>query len=144
MFKVRPATSEDAAALAELSGQLGYPADEATMTGRLAALESDFRHAVFVAETEAGAVIGWIHVMPKVMLLVSDVCEIGGLVVDERHRRRGVGRALVSEAQAWARASGYRELTVRSSTLRPSAHAFYPSQGFVAVKEQTVYKKPLP
>jgi GNAT superfamily N-acetyltransferase len=81
--------------------------------------------------------------MPKIMLLVSDVCEIGGLVVDERHRSTGAGRSLVAEAEAWARRSGYRELTVRSDTRRSAAHGFYPALGFVAVKEQKVYKKAL-
>jgi GNAT superfamily N-acetyltransferase len=143
MFEVRPAIAADAAALATLSGQLGYPLDEATARGRFAAIEDDPRHAVFVAEDEGGAVVGWIHIMPKIMLLVSDVCEIGGLVVDEGHRSRGVGRALVAAAEAWSRRSGYRELTVRSDTRRVAAHGFYPALGFVAAKEQKVYKKAL-
>jgi GNAT superfamily N-acetyltransferase len=142
-FAVRPAAREDAAAIAALSGQLGYPLGEPEASTRLAVLLADQRHALFVAEDAAGAVIGWTHVMPKIMLLVSEVCEIGGLVVDESHRSMGVGRALVAEAEAWARRSGYRELTVRSDTRRTAAHGFYPAQGFVAVKQQNVYKKPL-
>jgi GNAT superfamily N-acetyltransferase len=143
MVEVRPATSADAPSLAALSGQLGYPLDEATARKRFAVIAEDPRHAVFVAQDDSGAVVGWIHIMPKIMLLVSEVCEIGGLVVDEQHRSTGVGRALVAEAEAWARRSGYRELTVRSDTRRSAAHGFYPTQGFVAVKEQKVYKKAL-
>jgi predicted N-acetyltransferase YhbS len=143
MVEVRPATVADAADIATLSGQLGYPLDEATALERLAAINDDPRHSVFVAEDESGTVVGWIHVMPKIMLLVSNVCEIGGLVVDESHRSMGVGRALVAAAEAWAHASGYRELTVRSDTRRAAAHGFYPALGFVAAKEQKVYKKPL-
>jgi predicted N-acetyltransferase YhbS len=143
MVKVRPATGPDAAAIAALSGQLGYPLDEATAQERFAAIDGDPRHLVLVAQDDSGAVVGWIHVMPKIMLLVSEVCEIGGLVVDENHRSAGVGRSLVAEAEAWARRSGYRELTVRSDTRRSAAHGFYPAQGFVAVKEQKVYKKAL-
>jgi ribosomal protein S18 acetylase RimI-like enzyme len=143
MVEVRPATSADAAALAALSGQLGYPLDEATARERFAVVAEDPRHAVFVAQDDSGAVVGWIHIMPKIMLLVSQVCEIGGLVVDEQHRSTGVGRALAAEAEAWARRSGYRELTVRSDTRRSASHGFYPAQGFVAVKEQKVYKKAL-
>lgn len=143
MVEVRPATGADAAALAALSGQLGYPLDEAAAQERFAAIEEDPRHAVFVAEDDSGAVVGWIHIMPKIMLLVSGVCEIGGLVVDEQHRSTGVGRALLAEAEAWARRSGYRELTVRSDTRRSAAHGFYPARGFIPVKEQKVYKKQL-
>jgi GNAT superfamily N-acetyltransferase len=143
MSEVRPAIAADAPALATLSGQLGYPLDDATARERFAAIEDDPRHAVFVAQDEGGAVVGWIHIMPKIMLLVSDVCEIGGLVVDEGNRSRGVGRALVAAAEAWARRSGYQELTVRSDTRRVAAHGFYPALGFVAAKEQKVYKKAL-
>ncbi len=143
MFQVRPATREDAAAIAELSGQLGYPVDEVTLGRRLTAVAGDRRHAVFVAEERGGVLLGWIHIMPKIMLVVSEVCEVGGLVVDERHRRRGVGRALVEAATAWAGASGYRVITVRSDTRREESRAFYPALGFEAVKEQRVYRRPL-
>lgn len=143
MLNIRPATKADAAAIAGLSGQLGYPAEERTISDRFAAIAADTRHAVLVAVEDGGALVGWIHIMPKTMMLESDGCEIGGLVVDEHHRGAGVGRALLAEAETWARACGYRELTVRSDTRRSGAHAFYPAQGFTRTKEQSVYKKPL-
>ena len=45
---------EDAAAVAVLSGDLGYPADQAAMEARLAAVLADPGHAVFGAEGEDG------------------------------------------------------------------------------------------
>ena len=56
---IRPATSADAAALAELSGQLGYPADAGSMHERLTLVRSAHAGEVFVAIDENGRVAGW-------------------------------------------------------------------------------------
>jgi N-acetylglutamate synthase-like GNAT family acetyltransferase len=140
---VRRACTSDVGPITLLCGQLGYPADESSVADRFRAIEEDPRHAVFVAESDEGAVIGWIHVMPKVMLLSSEVGEIGGLIVDERERRKGVATTLLKHAEEWARENGYRELVVRSNTRRHESHELYPALGFESSKEQRVYRKPL-
>ncbi|HZC74810.1 MAG TPA: coenzyme F420-0:L-glutamate ligase [Gaiellaceae bacterium] len=61
--------------------------------------------------------------------------------VRREHHRRGIGRALVSEAESWCRAHGVRYLHVK--TLGPSresrgfgaTRAFYEAVGFVALEE---------
>jgi len=130
-------------ALSRLCEQLGYPAEAAAVGERFAAIEGDSDHVVFVAESDDGRVIGWIHVMPKRMLLSSHVAELGGLVVDGPERKKGVAKALVARAESWAREKGYRELVVRSDVRREEAHAFYPALGFLPVKQQRVYRKSL-
>jgi GNAT superfamily N-acetyltransferase len=47
------------------------------------------------------------------------------LVVDERHRSRGVGRTLVAAAEEWARARGAKRFVVTTALRRADAHAFY-------------------
>lgn len=49
--------------------------------------------------------------------------------VRERHRRAGVGRALVDELTRWARAEGIPEVWVLADN--PGAEAFYAACGFV-------------
>jgi GNAT superfamily N-acetyltransferase len=52
---VRPATADDANALARLAGQLGYPTTAHEARDRLEALLDQHDHAVFVAEAEGRA-----------------------------------------------------------------------------------------
>ena len=63
------------------------------------------------------------------------------LVVDERARGRGVGRALVDASVGWARSRGCVLLEVTSNRRRSDAHAFYEHLGF----ERSSYRfaKPL-
>lgn len=128
--------------LAALAEQLGYPTTPGEMIARLQTLAEDDRHAVFVAE-EDGAVVGWIHVYLCPLLIAGPGAEIGGLVVDEGYRSRGIGAGLVQAAEEWARARGCLGLTVRANVVRQRAHAFYLRLGFHEVKVQRVFYKSL-
>ena len=67
--------------------------------------------------------------------------EIGGLVVDERARSRGVGRVLLAAAEAWAARQGLREVALRSNILRERAHDFYRRLGYDCPKTQHRFRK---
>jgi GNAT superfamily N-acetyltransferase len=56
--------------------------------------------------------------------VVEDVC------VDEAHRRRGLGRAMMEFAMKSAAERGCYKLTLSSNIARASAHDFYRSLGF--------------
>ena len=136
---VRPAELSDASGIATLSGELGYPSAEAEITQRLAALLGEPGQAVFVALAGADRV-GWIHVAAVPRLESAGYAELGGLVVAERSRRRGVGRALVDAAAHWARDVGYDALRVRTNAIREHAPLFYRRLGFYATKTQHVFQ----
>ena len=138
---VREATSSDAAALAALSTQLGYPTRLEEAAERLAAIGND--GAVLVAE-DAGAVLGWIHVCGIRFFQSPPFAEIGGLVVDEAARGKGIGRLLVAAAVRWAAEQGYGKIRVRSKVVREDAHRFYEREGFRRVKTQAVFDRKLP
>lgn len=140
---VRVATPADAPQIARLSGQLGYPTTPEEAAQRLAQLEGDARHAVYVAESAPGEVVGWIHV-EECHLIESDTrAEINGLVVDERHRSRGTGQILMEHAEQWARARGCRAAVLRSNVIRIRAHAFYEKLGYQTLKTQKYFRKNL-
>lgn len=139
---IRTAGERDAESIAVLSGQLGYPTETEAVRERLRAIAGRPDHAVFVAEA-AGQVIGWVHVYEVITPESPAHAEIGGLVVDAAHRKRGVGRALMERAEAWARAAGLGMVRLRSNVVRAEAHAFYEGIGYALVKTQKVFAKNL-
>ncbi len=138
-MRIRSATGDDACALAGLSGELGYPAAAEEVGKRLAAISPEAAHAVFVAETQGGTVIGWIHVFGTLRLESEPFAEIGGLVVAEKYRGRGIGRRLCDAASRWARDHGSTALRVRTRAERQETHRFYEHVGFRRVKTQEVF-----
>lgn len=140
---VRRMAETDVEAVADLCSQLGYPSAPTQVAGRFGMIDGDADQAVFVAEAADGAVIGWIHVLGRLFLESDPFAEIGGLVVDAGQRRRGVGRALLREAERWAQGHGYGELRVRSNTIRTEAHRFYSESGYTLSKTQHVFARPL-
>ena len=144
---VRPATLADAAALATLTGQLGYPSTLEQIAQRLAQISTLPDHAVFVAEVVqshgAAGVAGWVHGSVRRILENDPFVEIGGLIVDENQRGLGIGALLMDQLERWARGMGCGAVTVRSNVVRGRAHAFYQRRGYATVKTQHVFRKPL-
>ena len=141
--RIRPATVDDAAQVARLSAQLGYPADVATFTARLRAIAARDTHAVLVREADDGRLLGFVGLEHRLGIESGELAEIVGLVVDADARRTGTGRALVAAAEAWARDRGLGVLYLRSNIVRTEAHDFYPALGFERSKTQHAYRKRL-
>ena len=137
------AEAADAEALAELAGQLGYPASGATLAARLAGLLArPDEHRVWVAHFEDRP-IGWLHAFVARYLVDDPYAEIGGLVVAEGERGHGVGALLLAAVDDWARACGFDRVGVHSNVLRADAHRFYERAGFVLEKRQGVFTRRL-
>ncbi len=139
---LRRATLADAAAIAQLSTQLGYGVTEAAMSERLAPVLASPVHAVTVAELH-GRLVGWIGAEARRLVESDPFVEITGLVVDGTLRRAGVGRLLVAEVERWAAQLGHREVHVRSNAARVESHPFYLGRGYTRAKTQHVYVKAL-
>ena len=143
-IRIRKARRGDAERIAQLSGDLGYPASAAQIAVRLRQLTPVSKHAVFVAESpEVGTgVVGWVHVSVS-HLLESDVrAEVNGLIVADGQRSVGAGAKLLQAAEAWARRRGCRGMNVRSNVIRERAHKFYERQGYEHYKTQKAFRKP--
>jgi GNAT superfamily N-acetyltransferase len=141
-MKVRFATTADAEHIAGLSVQLGYPTTVADTARRLTEVGGSGEHAVIVAES-SGLLLGWVHVLVSHSLLADARAEIAGLVVEEQHRGRGIGRALMENAERWAREQGCGSVRLRSNVLRPDAHTFYERLGYRVTKLQKTFCKDL-
>lgn len=141
--EIRLATVEDAAEIARLSAELGYPSTPEEVASRLTALLPLATHFVAVAEG-ADFLLGWIAAERRLILEYGERAEIVGLVVSEGARRNGVGRALVSAAERWAVSQEVEVISVRSNIARSESHPFYESIGYSLAKTQRYYAKRLP
>ena len=140
---IRPLTPEDGPGVAALSGDLGYPTSPEEMAGRIAAVLGEPGHALFAAEGEDGTLIGWAHVCARLLLIDTPSAFVEGLVVDPAARRRGVGRALMAVAEAWAGERGLLVARLRSGATRDDAHAFYRALGYHDGKAALGFEKSL-
>jgi predicted N-acetyltransferase YhbS len=126
---IRVATQADAAAIAELLGELGYPSTAAQAAKRLSRLGGK-TDPVFVA-TDDGRVVGLVAVHLSHMLhLDSTWSRVTTLVVAGTHRRRGVGEALLAHAEQCALAAGATGVELTCGERRKDAHRFYVRHGY--------------
>jgi len=141
--RIRRMTPADAAVVAALTTQLGYPTGSAETAERISMLlERPDDHAALVAE-EDGRAIGWVHVAIYTSLESGRVATIGGLIVGEGHRSTGIGAELLTAAEAWARDNGASRMVVRSRVTRERAHRFYEREGYRLLKTSHVFEKRL-
>jgi GNAT superfamily N-acetyltransferase len=126
----RPADAGDAAGIANLLAQLGYPTSIDDVLVRLQYWSADQRSKVVVAEAD-GALAGMaaVHAIPYIE---HTGCRgrLVALVVDRQYRTRGVGHALIAAAEAEARVLGCLDMEITSARDRTTAHAFYVSAGY--------------
>lgn len=144
---VRRMVHHDAAEVAALSGELGYPATPRLIEERLAGVQASppYQAAeILVAVEMRGAhVIGWVHVCVPLFLTGSRAASIWGLVVASTYRGRGVGRILMEAAEQWAVDRGCEEMRLTSAVRRVEAHAFYERLGYQVEKSQLVLVRSL-
>lgn len=141
---IREPEPGDYARLAELAGQLGYKSSAPDVGRRLAGMQGSSDHAMYVAETSEGEVVGWIAVFVWRGVESDTRAEISGLVVDEKARSMGIGQRLLERAEQWAREKGCTAVGLRSNVIRDRAHAFYERLGYQHVKTQKAFRKALP
>ena len=140
---IRLAIIEDTRALARLVGQLGYPSKVEQVHRRFEILvEKNDENVVFVAEIN-GTIIGWVHAHIYNLLVDDPEIEIGGLIVDESMRGRGIGEQLMKAAETWAGEHNCNSIYLRSNTIRTRAHEFYKRIGYEIIKSQYAFRKTL-
>jgi RimJ/RimL family protein N-acetyltransferase len=138
-IQIRPARPEDAAALVELGASIGREpeawllnTDGWRSVGEerryLRALRRHPDAAVFVADDD-GAVVARLSMARDPHSASRHVADLG-LMVAATHRRLGIGRALLEQAEAWARAAGIRKLELHVFPWNEPAIKLYEQYGF--------------
>ena len=93
-FEIRNATINDASDISELSKQLGYSTSEADIFESLNTLFNSNDHIVYGAFLPNGKIIGWIHVFKAQRVESGSFAEIGGFIVSEAFRSKGIGKRM--------------------------------------------------
>ena len=125
--------------LLNLNG-LGYDYSKERTKQRLAQVVESKVCKFLIAECN-GIIAGYIHVVDYEVTYSDSIKNILALVVDEQFRGNGIGRALLSAVEAWAKETGSVGIRLNSSMARTEAHKFYETCGYVNRKEQKNYVK---
>jgi aminoglycoside 6'-N-acetyltransferase I len=146
----------------------GTTSDAAVVAGQFFALWPDGSLAEH--ETEAAAILSGVpaSTLPLVVLVAeiertvvgfvevglrshADACDpsrpvgfIEGWYVEPEHRRRGIGRALVAAAEAWARSRGCTEMASDAQIENLGSLQAHEALGFEAVDRCVHFRKRLP
>jgi ribosomal protein S18 acetylase RimI-like enzyme len=137
---IRPASEADAETIAALFTDEGYPAGPSDIVERLTRFASDHSR-VLVAEHE-GELLGFIalHAMPR-FEHDDRILRVLALVVDAGARERGVGRALMAEAERIGADLDAAFIEITAGHHRPEARRLYESLGYDATVAAYLRKK---
>ena len=137
---IRRATVDDAEAIATLFTDEGYPAGPSDIVERLGRFASDHSQ-VLVAEQD-GAVLGFValHALPR-FEHDDRIVRILAVVVDAGARERGLGRALIAEAERVGTELGAAFTEITAGHHRPEARRLYESLGYDATVTAYLRKK---
>lgn len=141
-IRCRPMHERDMAGVAALSVELGYPAEPSDVHRRFNNLLARIDNGLFVAVSEpAQSVCGWLHVYGVRLLETDGYAEIGGIVVTQIFRKRGIGRSLLRMSETWACDHGYDQVRLRSGLHRDEAHRFYVAVGYEQSNASYMFKR---
>lgn len=126
--------------VSRLSHILGYPVTVDELTRRFLRFSENPRHALLICEDQEN-ILGWIHLECVEDLIEEDKLEIKALVVDEKFRKMGTGKALITAGEKWAKTYQLHTIYLSCNILRTEAHKFYEALGFVRTKTSHFFEK---
>jgi ribosomal protein S18 acetylase RimI-like enzyme len=143
-LEIRKATEQDIDAILELNRQIGLihfehapevfcPPSPQERDFLLNAIGSEGRlFCVAVLEAEVvGFLTARIDINEAIPFLTKlPICRIGSVVVDENHRSRGIGKALIAHCDGWAKAHDACQIRLEVMSFNERAKSLYQSLGF--------------
>jgi len=137
---LRSVKTEDSHGVKKLAEELGYPSSEEKISEILETVISHDDHRMIVAEKE-NDLVGYIHMVSSLRVGSDPFVEIAALSVRDDYRKKGIGKALISESQNMATEKGVDYIRIRSNIIREDAHKFFEQRGFRNLKTQEVFIK---
>lgn len=149
MTTIRAATPADSAAWLRMRCALwpeGAAAEHAHEIAEFFAGRLRMPLAMLLAFDAAGSAVGFVELSIRSVVETCDtdrVAFLEGWYVEPGARRRGVGRALVSAAEAWGRAQGCTEFGSDTQIWNTDSAAAHAALGFTEVEQLRCFKKDL-
>jgi GNAT superfamily N-acetyltransferase len=141
-LNIREAEINDKESLALLCNQLGYEAKTEDIPPRLDQIKELSHQIVYVAVIDQ-QVVGWIHVYLCPLLISGLQAQLGGMVVDEKFRNKGIGKKLLIQAENWARSKSCHYISIFTNITRSETHHFYAQMDYQTKKTEYVLQKEL-
>lgn len=148
-MEIRKATELDLDAIVELDRQIGQihfeqapevfcPPSSQQLAFLLDAIQREGR--LFCVALVEGLVVGFLSARIDIndsipFLTKLPVCRITTVVVDEHHRSRGIGKALIAHCDGWAKAHDASQLKLEVMSFNDRARSLYESLGFTRQSE---------
>jgi GNAT superfamily N-acetyltransferase len=132
----------DAADVAVLAEQLGYPCAPEDVQARIALFANEPAEQLRVARI-GQRVVGWVHFQMRRSLTTGPRVEISQIVVEQELRGKGIGAKLVELAEEWGSAQGLTRIRLASQIKRTDTHQFYLRLGYTIDKSSHFFSKPL-
>jgi len=128
--QIRPALVDDADAVVDLLGELGYRTSVNSVSRRIEMLSSPAGNAICLA-VDGTKPVGLLTLNwgPRIYL-ERPIARITALVVHHGARRHGIGRMLVEHALTIADMADCEEIEVTTGRQRTDAQEFYVALGF--------------
>jgi len=126
---IRIAIPEDAAAVADLIHQMGYPVSEPEAEMRIKQYSKP-AYRLMLARQD-GATVGLIalHIY-EVLHLPAPEGRVISFCVDEKVRGRGIGTSLLNEAEHFFKESGCYKIVLNCNLRRTDTHQYYINRGY--------------
>ena len=127
---IRPASENDYETICRLNHEaLGADYDAESTLLRLKYLIKQTDHKIFVADCGEIAV-GYVHAANYDCTYSGPVKDIKSIAVDFQFHGIGIGRALLSTVEQWAKETGAVGIRLTSNVKRENAHKFYLACGY--------------
>ena len=140
-YEIRECLLMDADQIYELNcSEMGYDYPKEETRQRIKDILEREHDKIYVAELD-GSVVGYVHANDYNLIYAPAMKNIMGIAVSNKHKRIGIGKALLTAAEAWAKADGAKGVRLVSGETRKEAHMFYERCGYTGGKYQLNYKK---
>lgn len=130
-MKIRTFHDEDILGICDLiNSELGYDVSYEDLKIRISQMQEDKNYIIFTAVANE-TIIGFIGLQIGLAFeITGKIMRIIALAVSGSSQRKGIGSALIQEAEKYASENNVSIIQVNSGLKRIEAHQFYEKQSF--------------
>lgn len=140
-LQIRQCEITDVKAIHDLNTrELGYNYPEDKTKEKIIKILDSNKDKIYVALID-GKVIGYVHANDYDVTYAPHMKNIMGIAVLSNFQKMGIGKALLTSIEHWAKNTGAYGVRLVSGATRISAHEFYRHCGYSGDKQQINFKK---